>query len=99
MKYGYSFHDWSIYEIDELEEVQELQQDLTIHDCFGDHVFEKDKWCWVRCTKAIFLHPTYDGKHFHHTENFEGPYYKEHIFDTRGEAIEYARAHCDLHFL
>ena len=89
MKYGYRFSDWGLFAIDQLEEVHELEEDLIVKDCFGTHTFEKDKWCWVKCTEPIFLHPTYDGKYIGHTKHHEGPYYKEYIFDTYEEAEAY----------
>lgn len=99
MKYGYRFMDWGLYEIDELEEVKELTEDYVTRDCFGEHVFDKDKWCIVKCTKPIFLtNVKYTGKYFTHEESCEGTYYKEHIFDTEEEARAYGREHSSLNF-
>lgn len=98
MKYGYRFQDWGLYEIDELEEVTELTEDLITKDCFGTHTFKKEEWCWVKCTKPIFLQATYDGKHINHTEHYEGPYYKKNIFNTYEEAQQYGRENSSLNF-
>jgi len=99
MKYGYRFMDWGLFEIDELEEVEDLTEDKIIKDCFGTHTFEKDKWCQVKCTKPIFLvNNRYNGKYFTHDESCEGLYYKEHIFNTREEAENYGRENSSLNF-
>ena len=93
MKYGYRFMDWGLFDIDELEEVTESEEDYITKDCFGEHTFKKDEWVWAKACKPIFLVPYYDGHYYRHNEVYEGPYYKKHIFDTKEEAQAYGREH------
>lgn len=98
MKYGYHFMDWNLWEVDELLEVTEMTKDYVHKDCFGEHVFKKEEWAWVKCKSAIFAHSTYDGKHIHTTWGYEGPYYKKNIFDTKEAADEYGHYHSGCSF-
>lgn len=93
MKYGYHFHDWGLWDIEELIEVSEMQEDYVTKDCFGTHVFKKEEWAWVKATKPIFLIPSWNGEGYHFEDKYEGPYYKKDIFDTKEEAEEYAKKH------
>ena len=98
MKYGYKFMDWGLWEIEELLEVKELEEDLITRDCFGEHIFTKDQWVWAKSKDPIFCESTYDGKHIHTTMVCEGPYLKSCIFDTKEAAEEYAREHSHCFF-
>lgn len=95
MKYGYHFMDWGLYEIEELLEVQELTRDLVITDCFGTHIYPKDEWVWVKATDSIFVDFDKEGEPIY---TDEGPYYRQHIFDSKAAAEEYAHRNSDLNF-
>ena len=91
MKYGVYIADWNLYEIEELIEVKELEEDYITTDAFGKHVFSKEEFCWVIAKDSIFIVPKYiDGKYSYTNVN-EGTYYKKAIFDTKAEAESYGR--------
>ena len=98
MKYGYRFMDWGLFEIDELIEVTDMQEDYVHVDAFGQRQFSKEEYFWVRCSKPIFLEAHKAGKGFSYTEKYEGPYLKEDVFDTREEAERYGRKNSSLNW-
>ena len=94
MKYGYHFYDWGLWDIDELLEVKELEEDYITRDCFGEHTFSKDDWVIAKVNDPeAFIHAKYINGKFEYTYSDTGPYYKKNIFDTKEEAEAYARTH------
>ena len=98
MKYGYRFMDWGLFDIDEIYEVSEMQEDYHYKDALANCTFSKERYAWVKCNKPIFLRARAENGKLKFTEEFEGPFPKEHIFDTKEEAEKYGRENSSCNF-
>ena len=55
MKYGYHFYDWNLFDVVELHEVRDLDQDIEARG----HLFTKDEWVIAKVyTNVISPFPT-----------------------------------------
>lgn len=98
MKYGYCFDDWSLYHIDELEEVKEMTEDYMYRDALSRCNFKKEDYYWVKSSKPIFIRARIEDGKIKFTEEYEGPYRKTYVFDTREEAEEYGKHNSSLNW-
>jgi len=96
MKYGYRFADWSLYDIDEISDVKEMESDYVYQDALSRCNFSKEDYYWVKCSRPIFMRAKVVNGKLVFDKEYEGPYRKEYIFDTYEEADAYGRENSGL---